>query len=138
VSSLTGIKLGDTPTPQQVLEHARMFLQQGLFRDAFELCKTSRALGENSETRQILRDIEVEWAPKLRSALLNHGKTLMVAVTDAELAKLMLTAQERYLLSRLDGKRDVDAIVRIAPLSDFESLSSFDRFLAQGLVRFVK
>ncbi len=137
VSSLTGLKLGDTPSPEQVIEHARMFLQQGLFRDAFELCKTARVFGESAQTRQILRDIESEWAPKLRSGLLNQNKTLSVAVSDTDLSKLSLTAQERYLLSRLDGKRDIDAIVRIAPLSDFESLSSFDRFLAQGLVQFV-
>jgi hypothetical protein len=54
-----------------------------------------------------------------------------LAVPAPQLARLPLSAPERYLLSRVDGKRDVGSIVRVAPLKEFDALAFFDRFAAQ-------
>jgi Domain of unknown function (DUF4388) len=136
-SSLAGIHLGDSPSADQVLHNARTFFEQRKYRDAYELCKSAAAAGGGLQAKKLLREVEMAWTPQLRTELLGASKKLKLAVSEGELAKLSLTAQERYLLSRLDGSRDIDAIVRIAPLSDFDSLSAFDRFAARGLVRFV-
>jgi hypothetical protein len=42
-----------------------------------------------------------------------------------------------YLLSRVDGKRELETIVRVAPLREFEALTYFDRFRTQGWLQYV-
>jgi hypothetical protein len=55
----------------------------------------------------------------------------MLLIGPEQLAKVNLSAPERYLLSRVDGKRDLESILRIAPVREFEGLVAFDRFVAQ-------
>ena len=57
------------------------------------------------------------------------------AIPAEAMGALNLSAPERYLLSRVDGKRELEAIVRVAPLREFEALTYFDRFRAQGWVQ---
>jgi hypothetical protein len=45
-----------------------------------------------------------------------------------------LTPPERYLLSRIDGVRDVKTIVRVSPVRELEALKSFQRFVENGIV----
>lgn len=52
-----------------------------------------------------------------------------------QIAKLTLTAPERYLLSRIDGRRGVEDILRIAPVKEFEGLVAFDRFVDQRWIK---
>jgi hypothetical protein len=51
-----------------------------------------------------------------------------------EAQELQLTPQERYLLSRIDGIRDIKAIIRVSPIRELEALKCFVAFVGQGLV----
>jgi hypothetical protein len=81
-----------------------------------------------------IKQIEAAWHPQLRADLVMKRLVPISVLTAEEQAQLPLSAPERYLLSRVDGKRELEAIVRVAPLKEFEALTYFDRFIGQGWV----
>lgn len=126
--------LGDSPTAEQVLENARAFFAQSNLRDAYALARRSNQMTATTAAALLLRQIEVAWYPQLKAELLARPRVPFVTLDPQSLARLPLAAPERYLLSRVDGKRDIGAIVRVAPLREFEALTFFDRFSRQGWV----
>ena len=124
--------LGDSPTASQLLENARAFSNKSNFRDAWALARRSNELTPTLDAALLMRQIEVAWAPQLRADFISSGRPPSL-LTSTE--KLTVSAPERYLLSRVDGKRSVEDILRIAPLREFEALVAFDRFVAQKWIR---
>ena len=51
-----------------------------------------------------------------------------------KLKDLALSPQEKYLLSRIDGKRDVKSIIGVSPVRELDALRFFRRFIEEGLV----
>lgn len=127
--------LGDSPSAEQLLENARAFCEKGNFRDSWSLARRSNELTPTLEAAVLLRQIDTAWLPQLRSAFVSSGKVPGMLLGPEQVAKLSLSAPERYLLSRVDGKRDVESILRIAPLREIEALVAFDRFLSQKWIR---
>jgi hypothetical protein len=129
--------LGDSPTAEQLLVNARTFFSQGNLRDAYTLARRSNQLTTTLDAALMLKQIEVAWLPQLKADLVGNTRVPAIAVGPDRLASLPLSAPERYLLSRVDGKRNVGAILRVAPLREFEALTYFDRFAAQKWVVWV-
>lgn len=127
--------LGDSPTAEQLLENARAFYERSNFRDAWALARRSNELTPTIDAALLMRKIEVAWTPQLKADLVARAKAPGMLIGPQQLARQTLSAPERYLLSRIDGKRDVETIVRIAPLREFEALVAFDRFVTQKWVR---
>lgn len=126
--------LGDSPTPEQLLENARVFFSQAKFRDAYSVARRSNQFVPTIEAALLLKQIETAWAPQLRADFLAQRVVPLTHLTSPQIQALPLSAPERYLLSRVDGKKDIGAIVRVAPLKEFEALTYFDRFFGQGWV----
>jgi len=129
--------LGDSPSVEQILEHARAFLAQGNLRDAWSLARRANQLMPGPDAAQLLKKIEVAWLPQLKVDLVAPGRALVLLLNASELSALPLSAPERYLMSRIDGRRTVEGIIRVAPLKELEALAFLDRFLAQEWVDFV-
>lgn len=127
--------LGDSPTAEQLLENARAFHAKANHRDAWALARRSNELTPTLDAALLMRQVDVAWLPQLKADFVTSGRVPGMLFGPEQLAKLSLTAQERYLLSRVDGKRDVENILRIAPLREFEALVAFDRFLTQKWIR---
>ncbi len=127
--------LGDSPSSEQILSNARAFFGQHNYRDAWSLARRSHAMVATLESTLLLKQIESAWLPQLRADLLAKRRVPATIIAAEKLRGLPLAAPERYLLSRVDGKREVDAIIRVAPLREFEALTFFDRFIAQGWVK---
>jgi hypothetical protein len=127
--------LGDSPSPEQLLQNALAFFEQSNFRDAYSLARRSSLLVAAPEATRLLAQIEAAWHPMLRADLMAQRLVPSAALAPAQVASFNLSAPERYLLSRVDGKRELEAIVRVAPLREFEALTYFDRFRAQGWIR---
>jgi hypothetical protein len=123
--------LGDSPTAEQLLFNAYAFLAQGNLRDAFSVVRRSSQGTPTLDATLLLKQLEAAWYPQLKAELLVPRRVPALAVPAPQLARLPLSAPERYLLSRVDGKRDVGSIVRVAPLKEFDALAFFDRFAAQ-------
>jgi hypothetical protein len=128
--------LSDGPTPAQILENAGAFLKQKNFRDAFELARRSNQMSPSLEASQLLKDIEVAWHPVLQRQLVGQNLVPELLITLEAARALPITAPERYLLTRVDGKRSLEAIINVAPLREFETLGLFARFAEQKWIEF--
>lgn len=129
--------LGDSPTPEQLLANAHAFFGQGNLRDAFSLVRRSSQMTQTLDATLLLKQIESAWHPQLKAELLAASRVPVLTLLPGQLPKIPASAPERYLLSRVDGKRDVASIVRVAPLKEFDALAFFDRFVTQQWVRWV-
>lgn len=127
--------LGDSPSAGQLLDNARAFYAKSNFRDSWALARRSNELTPTLDAALLMRQIEVAWGPQLKTNFVTSGRVPAMMMGPEQLAKLSLPAPERYLLSRVDGKRDVENILRIAPLREFDALVAFDRFLNQKWIR---
>lgn len=127
--------LGDSPSAEGLLENARAFFDKSNFRDAWALARRSNEVTPTLDATLLMRQIEVAWGPQLKANFVSSGKLPAMLIGPEQVAKLTLTAPERYLLSRIDGRRDVESIMRIAPVREFEALVAFDRFLDQKWIR---
>lgn len=128
--------LGDSPSAEQLLENGRAFLSRGNPRDALAVARRSQDLAPSPAAAALLRDIEEAWTPRLRSEFLEAKGAPELLVSPEAATGLPLSAPERYLLARVDGKRSVENILRLAPLNEFEALVAFDRFLQRKWVKF--
>jgi hypothetical protein len=126
--------LGDSPSAEQILENARAFFAQGKLRDAYALGRRSNQMTATLDAALLLKQVEVAWLPQLRTELMGKSRVPALKVSPEALGQLPLSAPERYLLSRVDGKRDIGTIIRVAPLKEFEALAFFDRFATQRWV----
>jgi hypothetical protein len=51
-----------------------------------------------------------------------------------ELEKLQLSAEERYLIGRIDGRWDLLSLMRVSPLREVEALITFQRLAERGVI----
>jgi len=47
-----------------------------------------------------------------------------------------LSAKEHYILSRVDGQRSLEAIVRVSPMKDIDAFKLFQNFVREDIIRF--
>jgi hypothetical protein len=77
-------------------------------------------------------------AAQLRAELLEPPRIPRLRVTTHEVALMRLSAAEKYLLGRCDGTRDLQHIVRLAPLGEGEVLQAVKRFVDGRIVELVE
>ncbi len=123
----------DSPA-SELLQAARSFLEEGNFRDGEALARRAHEMAPSSETEEMLRSAEAALLGALRRELLEKPGVPSLKVSPAELKMMQLGAPMRYLLSRIDGKRDLGAIIHMSPLQELEALKYFRDFLDSGLV----
>lgn len=71
----------------------------------------------------------------LRREMLEKPQVPSLLVSAGQLETLQLGTPERYLLSRIDGERDLAAIMAMSPLKELEALKYFRAFVDAGLVK---
>ena len=82
----------------------------------------------------LLKEAEAGLLVLLRNQLINTPRIPALLVAPAQFKDYPLTPAERYLLSRIDGIRDIRAIIRVSPIREVDALKSFVRFVEQGLI----
>ncbi len=129
--------VGDNLTAEQTVQNARVLAEKLQYREAWSLAKRSNDLVPTLEATLLMKEIDEAWLPKLKTEFVSSGRVPSMLIGPDQIEKLRLSAPERYLLSRVDGKRDIEYILRIAPLREFEALMAFDRFVAQKWIRLI-
>ena len=86
-------------------------------------------------TEALLKKAEAALSGSLRGEFVDGRPIATLAIAPAKLKAMPLTAPERYLLSRVDGSRDVASIVQVSPLNELEALKLFQKLVDLGLVK---
>jgi hypothetical protein len=134
-STMSGATVGEELSAQQILDHARGFLDAGNFRDAESLIRRAQEMSPSPEIAALLKEAEAGLGKQLKERMMQPRKIPSLLVPQADLKSMTLTAPEKYLLSKIDGKRDVNAIVNVSPLRELEALKLIQGFVDNGLVR---
>jgi len=128
--------IGEETPLEGLLTHAREFMGVGQFAEAEMLCMHILELSPNDERAQeLLRDAETGLQGALASQLLHPPRIPEIAVDPSRLRGPDISPPEKYLLSRIDGHRDIRSIIAVAPLKELDALKYFLRFVEGGLVR---
>jgi hypothetical protein len=127
--------IGSESSVEEVLQAARMFLENFNYQDAEVLARRAHEMSPSAETADLLKQAEQGLLGALRLVLMEPVQVPTLLVPQAQLKTMQLSAPERYLLSRIDGKRDVGAIVRVSPLHELEALKYFQGFVDSGFVK---
>jgi Domain of unknown function (DUF4388) len=122
------------PTDGNLVSAARDLIRRGLLREAMAAARAAVSEEQTNETRALLQEGEAAWLAALRKELMASPMVPRLTATAAEIKAMPLTAPERYLLSRVDGKRILGAIISVAPLRELDALAHFQRFVQQGVV----
>jgi len=129
-------RIGEETPLEGLLTHAREFMTSGQFAEAEMLCRHILELNANdTKAQELLRDAETGLQAALAGQLLHPPRIPELAVDPSRLRGAELSPPEKYLLSRVDGKRDIRGIIAVAPLKELEALKYFQRFVEAGLVR---
>lgn len=130
--------IGSESPVEEILQAARMFLDNCNFRDGEALARRAYEVSPSPETQELLKSAETALLESLRLVLMDPPQVPSLLVPQAQLKTMPLSAPERYLLSRIDGKRDVAAIVRVSPLQELDALKYFQGFLDSGFVKLTR
>jgi hypothetical protein len=126
--------LGAEQGSEEILRHAQAFYAAGNVADAAALARRAYEVSPSPQTANFLRQAETALAEQLKQDLFGQGKVPVLTTSPADLRAMPLSAPERYLLSRIDGLRTVEAIVQVSPIHELDALRCFRGFVDQGLI----
>ena len=121
--------------PSEVIQAAQSFLEDGNFRDGEALARRAHEMAPSPETEALLFSAEAALLGVMRREMLDKPQVPSLQVSAAQLKTTRLRSPERYLLSRIDGKRDLGGIINMSPLTELEALKYFQTFVDAGLVK---
>ncbi len=125
----------ETVAAADLLDRARALLAAGRAGDAELVAAKAVELAPGSDSaRSVLCEAERAFGERLRADLLEPPRTPRLRVSPEALARLPVSAADRYLLSRCDGRRDVGRLAEIAPLRELDVLKAIRRFADAELV----
>jgi Domain of unknown function (DUF4388) len=125
--------LGSEEGAEEIFRAAQAFFESGNVADAAALARRAYELSPATSTANLLRQAEEALTKVLREEF--SGVRVPTLKVDSEvLRRLPLSAPERYLLSRVDGQRTVEAIIQVSPIHELDALRCFRGFVDQGLV----
>ncbi|MDC0707394.1 DUF4388 domain-containing protein [Stigmatella sp. ncwal1] len=127
--------IGSESPVEEILHAARMFLDNCNFRDAEALARRAYEVAPSSQTAELLKSAETSLHEALRLLLMEPAQVPSLLLPQAQLKTMPLSAPERYLLSRINGTRDVAAIVRVSPLHELDALKYLQGFVDSGFVK---
>jgi hypothetical protein len=126
--------MGEEPSLAELLTRTEELLSDGRFEIGEQLARRAYELALTPETEALLRRAEMGLLGMLRGRLTASGPASLT-VSLAELKTMPLSARERYLLSRVDGTKDVESIIELSPFHELDALKLLSRFVDSGLVK---
>jgi len=119
----------------ELMDRARQMLAAGRASDAELVAGRAVELSPGSDSaRALLVEAERALLEQLRIELLAPPRTPRLVVEPDGIARLRVAAADKYLLSRCDGRRDLSALARLAPMREIEVLKAMKRLSDAHLV----
>jgi hypothetical protein len=129
-----GEAVGEEMGAADILKITRDFLSAKNFADAEALAARAVELKPSPEAVALLKEAETGLLEELRREFLTGTRVPRFASPDVKLKSLDLTPQEKYLLSRIDGAREIKAIIRVSPVRELDALKCFRHFIEVGYI----
>ncbi|MEW5850143.1 MAG: DUF4388 domain-containing protein [Myxococcota bacterium] len=122
---------------EELLMQLRQRLQAGQHDDAYLLAQ--RVLERDPNNVEALNALRAAQAaahrPGAPSRTLTPAAVPQLTVTREHLDEYLLTSKERYVLSRIDGKRSLQQIMQVSPIQEAELLRIVEAFVQRGFIR---
>lgn len=90
----------------------------------------------NKELTALSLQIEGMYRADLQSGSISRDAVPVLARQLDEGQAKRLSAKQRYILARIDGKRSVQAIIQVSPMRDMEALDIIMQLRREGVIRF--
>lgn len=123
--------------PDSLMTAAAQMVQKGDFERALRYLRAARSLRPDDRN---LEGAVASAEQQIRRALEQGGLTVdkvpKLAVPMEELTSLNVSAQEGFLLTRIDGRYDIKSILKISPMPEIDALVLFFRLMKAGHIRF--
>jgi hypothetical protein len=129
------------PTPPAIsaeilLQEARQRLAKGELESALHHARAARALEpDNRKAGTAAIQIEEGVKKEVDKAAMNPKDVPTLARPMEELAKLKLTPQEGFVVTRIDGKQSLDALSKSGPMPPLDMKLLFAKLLREGHIR---
>ena len=117
------------------LVRARKALQARALGEAIAAARDAIGIEASGDAVQILRQAEALLLEDLRKKLLATTSKPRSTIDLARLRELPVPPPARYLLTRMNGARELGAIVRVAPMREVDALEIVDRMVHDGWIR---
>lgn len=117
-------------------DRARQTLAIGDFATAFRHVQAAIKSDPGSqELSQLQKQIEAKYREEIQSEIVSREKIPISLSNVDESATKRLSAKQRYLLARIDGKRSVQALIQVSPMHDIEALEILRQMLRDKIIR---
>lgn len=121
--------------PAELERAARGRASRGDRSGALEMARAALHESPESESlKKLYRELERSVFAELSRDLLASFTVPKLLKSKAELDKLEMSDNERYLASRIDGRWDLLSLMRITPLREVEALITFKRLADRGII----
>lgn len=123
------------PSTSDFLGEARSALAEGRLGEAIQHIRDgARDDPSNRAFSELHRDVEAKAQTSHEYG--DEGGDAVPRPLDEPNAEALqaLSARERYILGRIDGRRSVRSIIQVSPMHDVEALDILDRLEARGFI----
>lgn len=121
--------------PEEHMRAARNAMAAREFTNAFRHVQAGAKKDPNNREFTRLREELESRSRREQAEELSPDAVLALADDVNPLQQKRMSAKQRYLLARIDGKRTVQSIIQVSPMHDFEAMDILNRFLKDGVVR---
>jgi len=120
--------------PEQHLSMAKSALANREFTSAFRHLQAGAKLDPaNPQFRQMREELDNRSLDS-HTCLISRAAIPCLAAPLDPMQTRRMSAKQRYLLARIDGKRSVESIIQVSPMHDFEALDILEHFCSDGVV----
>ena len=116
------------------MQNGRVLLDEHQFDEAVALLRGALHLDPGREdARELLQRAWQEQLADLYQTIPPY-KVPSLRVTREQLAALPLTARERHLAERINGRWDVGALVVVTPVGELEAMRTLKKLIHVGVI----
>lgn len=128
--------LPDPASGENHLDLAQQAVEQGRFVEAVAHARAGgREDPDDPRALEVFTELD-QIGGQPNDALPPRTARPILVIDSSQIEPKRLTAKQRYILARIDGKRSVQAIMQVSPMHDVEALDIMQAFHKDGWLRF--
>lgn len=123
-------------TADTLVEAGRRYLDQQDYEHALRHFRAARSLEpDNPDVQEALAQAEKAIRNEIEKSGVSLAAVPQLAVSFEQLTSSKLSPQEGFLLTRINGSYDIQALLKITPIPQLDALLSFWKLARQGFIQ---